>query len=356
VIASLALAQADVALQSAGAARLHVFGDLYLADPWFLAAIPIGLALVMWGRARRGRAAGRVPTLPPTALPASMRQRLAWVPAALQAIALCAVALALSRPVRANELRTTTSEGVDIALVVDRSSSMKYTDLDGEHSRLEIVKEVVGDFAVRRMTDTVGASDNCALVVFAQFPQLLCPFTLDAGALTGFLKNVEIVRNEAEDGTAIGRGLGKAVALLEKSDARSKVAVLLTDGENNVDDIQPLEVADLAAELGVKVYTVLAGRYVIQEDIFGRVFATEHEIDSRELEQIAQRTGGRFFRARDRETLERVYAEIESLERTPRQERRYAETFDLYPLLVLAGLCAYALAWFSSSTWARRLP
>lgn len=351
-----ALAQGESALQSTGLARLHLFGDLYLADPWFLAAVPIGLGLLAWGRARRGRAAGRVPALPLGAPPASLRQRLVWIPTALQALALVGVALALARPVRANELRTTTSEGVDIALVVDRSSSMKYTDLDGEHSRLEVVKEVVGDFAVRRMTDTVGASDNCALVVFAQYPQLLCPFTLDAGALTGFLKGVELVRNEAEDGTAIGRGLGKAVALLERSDARSRVAVLLTDGENNVADIQPLEVARLAAELGVKVYTVLAGRYVIQEDIFGRVFATEREIDSGELEEIARLTGGRFFRARDRETLERVYAEIEGLERTPRQERRYAETFDLYPALVLAALAAYALAWLSSSTWARRLP
>ena len=350
------LAEGESALQSTGLARLHLFGDLYLADPWFLAVIPIGLALVLWGRARRGRAAGRVPALPPSGLPRSLRQRFAWVPAAFQALALCAVALALARPVRANELHTTTSEGIDIALVVDRSSSMKYTDLDGEHSRLEIVKQVVGDFAVRRMTDTVGASDNCALVVFAQFPQLLCPFTLDAGALTGFLKSLDIVRNEAEDGTAIGRGLGKAIALLEKSDARSKVAVLLTDGENNVADIQPVDVAKLASELHVKVYTVLAGRYVIQEDIFGRVFATEREIDSTELEEIARLTGGRFFRARDRESLERVYAEVESLERTPRQERRYAETFDLYPLLVLFALGAYSIAWFSSSTWARRLP
>jgi len=206
------------------------------------------------------------------------------------------------------------------------------------------------------MTDEIGAADNCALIVFAQFPQLLCPFTLDAGALTGFLDGVELVRNEAEDGTAIGRGLGKAVALLEKSDARSKVVVLLTDGENNVADIPPLEAARLAAELSVRVYTVLAGRYVIQEDIFGRVFATDRQLDTGELEEIARLTGGRFFRARDRESLEQVYAEIERLERTPRQERRYTETFDLYPPIVLLALGAYALAWLSASTWARRLP
>lgn len=352
----LALLEGEAALRSTGAARWHLFGDLYLADPWFLAIVPLGLLLVAWGRSRRGVAAGRVPSLPGPALPRSLAQRLVWVPPALQALALCAVALALSRPVRADVLRSTSSEGVDIALVVDHSSSMKYTDLDGKNTRLDIVKEVVGDFAVRRMTDEIGAADNCALIVFAQFPQLLCPFTLDAGALTGFLDGVELVRNEAEDGTAIGRGLGKAVALLEKSDARSKVVVLLTDGENNVADIPPLEAARLAAELSVRVYTVLAGRYVIQEDIFGRVFATDRQLDTGELEEIARLTGGRFFRARDRESLEQVYAEIERLERTPRQERRYTETFDLYPPIVLLALGAYALAWLSASTWARRLP
>jgi Ca-activated chloride channel family protein len=356
VSALLAVLPQAEPMRSTGAARLHLWGDLYLADPWFLLLVPLALALLAWGRTRRGVAAGRVPTIPAAALPRSAAQRLAWVPPLLQLVALCGTAVALARPVRADVLRSVSSEGVDIALVVDRSSSMKYTDLDERRSRLEVVKEVVGDFAVRRMTDEVGAADSCALITFAQFPQLLCPFTLDAGALTGFLEGVELVRHEAEDGTAIGRGLGKAVALLDKSDAKSKVVVLLTDGENNVADIPPLEAARLAAELGVRVYTVLAGRYVYQEDIFGRVFATERAIPSEELEEIARLTGGRFFRARDRESLERVYAEIESLERTPRQERRYTETFDLYPPILLLALGAYVLAWLSASTWARRLP
>jgi Ca-activated chloride channel family protein len=164
------------------------------------------------------------------------------------------------------------------------------------------------------------------------------------------------MRHEVEDGTAIGRGLAKAVVLLEDSDARSRVVVLLTDGENNVDDIEPLQAAELAAEQGVKVYTVLAGRYVFQEDVFGRVYATERRLDSAELERIAEVTGGRFFRARDRESLEEVYSEIERLERTPREERRYTETFDLYELFLLPGLLLYLLAWLSTSTWARRLP
>jgi Ca-activated chloride channel family protein len=354
------IAQAGPAVKSAAEARFHLFGDYYLADPWFLALVPLALGCLVYGRSRRGRAAGRVSALPGGPhdigrLPRSLRQRLAWIAGALQALALVAVIAALARPVRGNVLRTTTSEGVDIVLAVDRSSSMKYTDLEAERTRLEVVKEVVGDFAVRRMTDRVGAADSVALVTFAQYPQLLCPFTLDVGALQGFLAGVQLVQHEVEDGTAIGRGLAKAVALLGETDARSKVAVLLTDGENNVEDILPLDAARAAVEQGVRVYTVLAGRYVFQEDVFGRIYATERELDASELEQIAALTGGKFFRARDRAALEAVYAEIETLERTERREERYTETFDLYPPLLLAATLLYLAAWTSSATWARRL-
>ena len=357
----LALVQAPPApseqVRSTAEASVHLFGDYYLGDPWFLALAPLALAALFYGRSRRGRAAGRVSALPPGAaqLPRSLRQRLAWIATALQALALLGVIVGLARPVRGNVLHTSVSEGVDIALLVDRSSSMKYTDLEAQRSRLDVVKEVVGDFAVRRMTDRVGAADNVALLTFAQYPRLLCPFTLDVGALEGFLDGVELVRNEVEDGTAIGRGLAKAVALLAETDARSKVVVLLTDGENNVEDIAPLDAARAAAEEGIRVYTVLAGRYVYQEDVFGRVYPTERALDSTELEAIAELTGGRFFRARDKAALEAVYAEIEQLERTERREERYTETFDLYPPFLIAAACLYLAAWASSATWARRL-
>ena len=345
-------------LKSTAEARTHLFGDYYLADPWFLALAPVALAVLWYGRARRGRAPGRVPSVPAAlrSLPRSWAQRLGWIATLLQASTLVLVAVALARPVRGDELRTTISEGVDIVLLVDRSSSMKYKDLDERHTRLEVVKQVVGDFAVRRMTDRVGAADNVALMTFAKFPQLLCPFTLDVGALSGFLEDVRIVRHELEDGTAIGRGLAKAVALLAETDAESKVVVLLTDGENNLADIAPADAAEMASEEGVRVYTVLAGRYVYQEDIFGRIYPTERQLDSTELEQIAEQTGGRFFRARDRESLEQVYAEIEQLERTERREERTTETYDLYPLVLVPALLIYLLSWLSSSTWARRLP
>jgi len=354
MIALLAI-QAGSATQSVAEARWHLFADYFLADPWFLALAPLGWLALAWGRARAAREAGRVGVLPPAALPRTLAQRLGFAPLVLECAAFALVAVALARPVRANELHTNTSEGIDIVLAIDRSGSMQHLDLDPAKSRLEVVKEVVGDFAVRRTSDRVAAADSCALLVFARYPQLLCPFTLDAGALSGFLQGVELVKYEAEDGTAVGRGLAKAVAALRDSDAKSKVVVLLTDGENNVDDITPEAAAELAAEQGVRVYTVLAGKYVFQQDLFGRVTPTKKELDTTELEHIAQRTGGRFFRARDRQALEQVYAEVERLERTPRTEERRVDTFDLYPRMLLAALLCYATAWLSHATWARRL-
>lgn len=346
---------ADLA-RGTGEARWHVWRDYYLSDPGFLWFAPIALALLWYGRSRRGIEPGRAPSLPRASLPRTWAQRLGWIPPLLHAVALLAVIVCLARPVRGNAVRTTTSQGIDIVLVVDRSSSMKYPDLEENRTRLDVVKEVVGEFAKRRMTDRVGAADSCALVTFAQYPQLLCPFTLDESALSGFLKTVDMAKNEAEDGTAIGRGLAKAVALLKESDAKSKVVVLLTDGENNVHDIEPAEACDLAVEAGVKVYTVLAARFAFQEDIFGRIYPTNRELDATELEQIAEKTGGFFFRAKDRDALEAAYARVEELERTEREEQRYTETFDLYARLLLGALVTYVVAWISYATWARRLP
>ena len=342
-------------VESTAEASWHLWGDAYLADPWFLALLPLALVLLFLGRAGRGLEAGRVPALPVGTLPRTLRQRLGFVPPLLSALALVAVIVALARPLRGNVLTTTVSEGVDIALVLDCSSSMAHKDMEAGRSRLEVVKEVVGDFAARRMTDRVGAADNVALLTFARYPRLLCPFTLDVSALTGFLRGVEIVRYQDEDGTGIGRALAKGVALLRETDARSKVCVLLTDGENNVHDIEPETAARLASEEGIRVYTVLAGEYQYV-NMLGQVYPTGRKLDTRQLEEIAEVTGGQFFPAGDRRALEEAYADIEELVRTPRSERRFTETFDLYPPLLSLGLALYLLAWASRSTWARRLP
>lgn len=352
--ALLLVQDAPAAVKSAAEEGWKLFGAYSLSNPWFLLLVPLGVALLFVGRA--GRARARFPSLDGARPPRTLRQSLGWLVPALQIAALVLVSIALARPLRGSVETSTQSEGVDIALVVDRSESMRAEDLEQGRSRLDVVKDVVRDFAARRMTDREGAADSVALVVFAMYPQLLCPFTLDVDAVTGFIDSLKLAQNPAENGTAIGSGLAKAVQLLSNSRARSRVAVVLTDGENNVFHVPPLEAADYAALEGVRVYTIFAGRYAYQPDFLGRPGYSDREIDTSELVEIARRTQGRFFRARDRGELEAAYAEIEALERTPRVTRRWSETFDLYPWFLAPGLALYVLSWTLSATWFRRLP
>jgi Ca-activated chloride channel family protein len=355
VIALLACALQALDGPRSAAAMRWSFGELGFADPLFLLGVPVSLCILAFGRARRGRAVGRVSLLPFEPL-RSLRQRLAFLPTTLSAVALALAFIALARPLRGNVVEDRTSEGVDLLLVVDRSGSMGHMDMQSGLTRLDVVKDVVLDFARRRMSDVEGASDYVGLISFARYPRVVCPFTLDADGLTGFLEGVEIVEDQAEDGTAIGVGLAKAVQLLAESTAKSKVVVLLTDGENNGTEIAPLEAARLAAEKQIRVHTVFAAKHEMVHDPFrGGWVPSGREPDTRELEEIARLTGGSFFRARDRAGLEATYAEIERMERTPRTSRRFEEARDLYlyPLLLCVGF--YAAAWLSSSTWARRV-
>lgn len=342
------------AVKSAAEGQLHLWGEFFLADPYFLILLPVVLLGVLYGRSKKARAKARFSVLPSAKLPRSLSQRFAWLTTLLQASALLLVVVALARPLRGDVETNSVAEGVDLALLVDRSSSMGHEDLERGRSRLEVVKEVVAEFATRRMTDRDGASDYVALFSFARYPQELCPFTLDVDAVQGFLEKIELAQERAEDGTGIGIALAKSVAVLRESDAKSKVVVLLTDGENNLDLITPQEAAELAAEEGIRVYTVFAGSYVM--DAFGRMREIDPEHDTKELQEIASLTGGRFFRARDRKALEGAYAAIEQLERTPREETRFVEHYDLYPFLLYAALAAYLAAWVCGATWARRLP
>lgn len=353
---SALLVQGEV--QSAATGTLQLWGDVALADPWFLLLLPFVPALVWFAHARSGRVAGRAPALSLGRPLRTLRQRLGWLAPLLQALALVGAIAALARPLRTDVTFTNVSEGVDIVLLVDRSTSMQHADLDrdGARNRLEVVKDVVGDFAERRMTDREGASDSCALVTFARFPELLCPFTLDAEALRGFLDDVQIVDYGPENYTAIGVALGKGVALLRESDAKSRVVVLLTDGENNHGEITPAVAAEMAASEGIRVYTILAARVKYVQDFFGRVFESDEPIDTAALEEIARETGGQFYRAKDRAGLEEVYAEIERMERTPREERVHVEHFDLYPRVLLCGFAMYLLSWLAQSTVGRRVP
>ena len=350
----LALLQAADVAKSSAEGRLELWGGYFLADPWFLVLFAL-LPFLCWrGRASRRHPVGGVPVLP-EGVPRSLAQRLAWMPRIAEVLAASMVVVALARPLRSNVELNRESEGIDIALLVDRSTSMTQKDLDPTtgRTRLDVVKEVVGEFATRRMTDREGAADACGLIVFARYPQMACPFTLDADALVRTLDGIEFAE-QWDAGTGIGIALAKAVAVLKESEAKSRIVVLLTDGENNQQEITPLEAGEMAAEEGIKVYTIFAGLYA--SDRFGRLVEADGRIDTTELETIAERTGGVFFRARDKAALEDVYQTIEDLERTPREDSRFAEFFELYEHWLVGAIALYLLSWLSACTWARRLP
>lgn len=340
--------------RTAASGRLDLWGELTLSDPLFLVLVPIALGAVILGGARRRHAAARVPRLPDAALASSVRQRLSWVPRALTAAALVLTIVALARPLRGEMRIDDESEGVDIVLLLDQSSSMDTPPTEEQPRRFDVARRVLSAFATRRMNDTEGAADNVALVGFAGFAEMLCPFTLDSEVLTAILDGLDVAPREL-DGTRIGVAITKAVDLYQDFDAASKVAILLTDGlESPNPPITPLDAAQLAAEAGVKVYVVFAGPLEgIYQVGFRRV---RRAIPTAELERIAEVTGGRFFHAPDETQLEEVYATIESLERRQRTDLAYAEHYDLYPRFLLPAFALYLLAWLSACTWARRLP
>ena len=352
--ATQAAAPAGEAVRTTAEVRLPLWGELALADPLFLVALLL-VPLVMWlGRARRRHASGNVPVLLDDA-PRSLAQRLGWLPGLMQGAALVLVLIALSRPLRGNVISNTHTEGVDIVLLVDKSSSMEARARANAPTRFDIVKEVVGDFAIRRMTDSEGASDNVCLISFALYPTLLCPFTLDVDAVRGILGELETEKRRELDATGYGIALAKAVDVLQESDSAERIVVLLTDGRENVEVIRPLEAAQLAAEHRVRVYTIYVGPKVIEQlSLLGPPRRTT--VDTSELERVAELTEGRFFHAEGKEDLEEVYNAIENLERTERTEESYAEHYDLYPKFVAGALALYLLAWLSLGTWARRLP
>ena len=297
-------------------------------DPWFLALLLPLAVFVLWNRqrSRLGVDGGSGYVL--DGLPRTLRARTTWLPGALLSLVAVLVIVALARPLEGREEARVITEGIDIMLVVDTSSSMLEAGLERNVTNLDVVKDVVSEFVASRGDDRIG------LMSFAALPRTECPLTLDQAAVIQHLSEVKCVQpNGPEDGTAIGTALGNAARKLIDSDAQSKVIILLTDGEENVLEVDPNEAAALCQDLGIKVYTVGAGTRVVHNQFFN----STHEVPFRTqlLEQIAATTGGRFFRAKDSSALADVYEEIDGLERTEREDVRYTDYDDLYPYLLV---------------------
>lgn len=296
----------------------------------------------------------------------SLRSRLAWLPAALLALATLALSIALAGPRTGNAVSEIKREGIAIGMVVDRSGSMEARDFvrgDTSTSRLDVVKEIMRDFVLGGGGFGKGREDDLiGLVSFARYADGLCPLTLDHRSLIAILDQIETPVDQREDGTAIGEGLALAVERLRRQQAASKIVILLTDGVNNAGEIEPLQAADLAAQYGIKVYTIGAGYtgfapYPVRR-ADGRISLRRVpvEIDEVTLQRIAQRSGGRYFHAKDEKGLREVFEEIGRLERSEVSEIRYLE-YELHfaPVVALA-LALVTLALLLSSGWLRRLP
>ena len=333
-------------------------------QPLFLLAALLALPVYFWAL----RSGGHVVFSSLRQLPAAAktwRTRLRFVPPLSLALATVALAVALAGPRVADRQTRVKKQGIAIMMVIDISGSMQALDLstpDRERTRLDAVREVLVDFVLGGHGLPGRPDDLLGIVSFAAYADTRCPLTLDHANLAKSAKQIEIVTKEDEDGTAIGDGLGLALERLRESKAKSRVAVLLTDGVNNRGDTAPLQAAELAATLGIKVYTVGAGTNgmapVRVTDGFGRRFLSRMpvEIDEKMLRAIADKTGGRYFRATDDKTLTQVYREIDALERSEFVEQRYRQYHEYYPLALTLGLMLATLAWLLQATLLRRVP
>lgn len=271
-------------------------------------------------------------------------------PFVLRVLAVSMVILALARP------QTTTGEiekdieGVDIMLALDVSTSMQMMDFTP--NRIIVAKDVAQQFVESRKDDNIG------LVLFAGESFTQCPLTGDHATLNNLLANIdpEIAgrRGVIKDGTAIGMGVATAVSRLKDSKAKSKVVILLTDGSNNSGEISPLDAAEAAKELGVKVYTIAVGKS-------GRVlgpdgFYYENTIDEETLKKISEKTNGKFFRATDKETLQNIYSEIDKLERTKLNVEEYVVYNEKFPLFVLLAVLFIFAELILSNTILKKVP
>lgn len=327
-----------------------------LANPAFLTLIPLAAGLLWWRFRTARRAEPRLVLPGASELLSAGRSPWTRLERALpiaRGLTVMLVAVALARPQAGQRLENVSSMGVDIVIAMDISGSMRCED-SRPHSRLDVAKDSISKFVDGRPGDRIG------LVAFGSLAATRCPLTLDHDMVQSFLRDVDFAP-EGEEGTAMGMGLATAVNRLRGSGAKSKVAVLVTDGRNNQGQIDPVAAAAAAKALKVRVYTVGVGSEgevpCPQDTQIGRRYVLRREdLDEPILRRIAEDTGGRYFRAADAEGMRAAFTAIDGLEKTEIQSRIrtiYNERFDL--ALAPAGillLLELILAW----TRLRRIP
>lgn len=319
-------------------------GFPHLAHPAWLLLL-LAVPLLAWSHHRRSPFGALTYSRLPTGRGVGGGWRL-HLPFYARLLALACLIVALARPQLGYALEESLTEGIDIEIVLDISGSMGAEDFKPK-DRLTVAKRVVRDFVSGRPGDRIG------LVVFSGGAMTRAPLTTDRAMLDTIVDNIQL--NALPDGTAIGVALANAAARLKDSQAKSKVIVLVTDGINNAGEIDPLSAAAVCEGLGIKVYTVgVGGResmvpvpFPTRDPVTGRTFYRKVlmnlPVDEKLLQTIAQRTGGEYFLATDPESLQRIFDEIDRLEKTPLQVRRYVRYREAFPPLVWTGLGLLAL-------------
>ena len=274
-----------------------------------------------------------------------------WCAPFLFWLAFVGILLALARPQLTYNTKELFAEGINIVLVLDISTSMYAEDL--KPNRFESARVVAQKFINKRVSDRIG------LVIFAGKSITVCPPTLDYDLLSTLLKEQQI--GAIEDGTAIGMGIATAVNRLKESEGQSRIIILLTDGQNNAGEIDPLTASDLASVYNIKIYTIGAGTrgtapYPIQDPVHGKIYRNIRvDIDEEMLQEIANKTNGRYYRATDTEELWEIYNRIDQLEKTKVDEIIYVHTEDQYEWFLIPAIGCLLLSLICEKIWFRTI-
>lgn len=323
-------------------------------DPWlllFLLVIPFLLTVSQ--KRRRSTLQYSTVSILKNLQPANPH---AGIPFLLRILAIICLVLALARPQEGRKSMEILSVGVDIILATDTSGSMQALDFFKDKkriNRLETVKDVVREFINNRPNDRMG------MVTFGAEAFTQCPLTLDHNILLSFLDNLKI--GMAGDSTAIGSAIGIAVKRLKDLKSKSKIIILLTDGRNNAGNIPPPRAAEIAKSYGIKIYTVGVGTLgkapFLVDSFFGQqLIYQDVDLDEDTLKAISATTGGKYFRATDRESLKDIYTQIDKLEKSEVKVIDHSEYTELFPTFLICGLTLVLLEIVLSNTRLRRIP
>lgn len=322
-------------------------------NPYILiAGVVVPLLLLYYILAGRREAALTVTTVGIRRAPRTLRYWLRHLPIVLRLGALAAIVVALARPVEVHSSSETTTDGIDIVLAMDISGSMLARDFQPD--RLTAAKQLASEFVADR------SGDRLSVVAFAGEAFTQCPLTSDQASVATMLSRLR--SGVVDDGTAIGNGLATAVNRLRESGSKSKVVVLLTDGVNNRGQISPVMAAEIARDLGIKVYTIGVGSRgkapFPAVDMFGNTsyVMADVEIDEELLRRIATTTGGEYFRAEDNEALKEIYSRINTMEKSDVQVTSYTTYEELYAWWVVLALLLLAAEFIVERVVLNRIP